>query len=111
MLTNERAERLANYLTSDTDRAAKLLNLDADAATALINADGNDFTVDEVMDFGKQLQAYAAQNQREDGELDAQALDSVAGGVVVAACIVAAGVALFTAGVTFGYTVARDRGW
>ena len=111
MLTNERAERLANFLTSDTVRAAKLLDMDADEATAIINAAGNDFSIEEVMDFGKQLQVFASQKQSENGELDAEALDGVAGGVVVAACIVGAGVTLFTAGVTFGYKVARDRGW
>lgn len=107
MLTNERAEILSKYLIADKERAAKLLNMPADEAAAVINADGNDFTIEEIVEFGKQLQAYASQ----DGELDAEALDNVAGGIVISGAVLAAGVALFTAGVTFGYTVARDRGW
>lgn len=110
ILTNERSERLSAYLTADIERAKSLIELTPEEAVAKINADGNDFTVDEIKEFGDQLQKVAA-SQSEDGELTEDALSEVAGGVVIAAGVLAAGVALFTAGVTFGYKVARDRGW
>lgn len=110
ILSNERAEKLSAYLTADIERAKTLINLSPEEAVAKINADGFDFSVDEIMEFGEQLQKVAA-SQSEDGELSEEALSEVAGGVVIAAGVLAAGVALFTAGVTFGYKVARDRGW
>lgn len=111
MLTNERAEKLANYLTADKERAQKLLEATPEEAVKQINADGNDFTVEEIIEFGAQLQKVAAQGGNAEGELSEEALSDVAGGVVISSAVLAAGVALFTAGVTFGYTVARDRGW
>ena len=110
ILTNERSEKLSAYLTADIERAKSLINLSPEEAVAKINADGYDFSVDEIMEFGEQLQKVAA-SQSDDGELSEEALSAVAGGVVIAAGVLAAGVALFTAGVTFGYKVARDRGW
>ena len=110
VLTNERSEKLSEYLTTDIERAKILINLTPGEAAAKINADGFDFTVDEIMEFGEQLQKVAA-SQSEEGELSEEALSEVAGGIVISAAVLAAGVALFTAGVTFGYTVARDRGW
>lgn len=111
MLTNERAELIAKYLTADADRANKLLDLPVEEAVAQMNADGNDFTAEEVKEFGVQLQAAAAQQGGVDGELDADALDNVAGGVVISGAVLTAGVTLFLGGVTAGYKVARDRGW
>ena len=55
MLTQERAEKLVNFLISDEERATKLFELDAGAATAQINAEGNDFTEAEISEFGKAL--------------------------------------------------------
>ena len=108
-LTGERAEMLSNYLTADIDRARKLVDLPAEEALALINADNHDFTIDELKDFRDVMVQISKKS--EDGELDDSALEEVAGGIVISAAVLAAGVALFTAGVTFGYTVARDRGW
>lgn len=110
ILTNERSEKLSAYLMADVEKAKALLDLTPEEAAVKINADGYDFSVDEIMDFGEQLQKVAA-SHTDDGELSEEALSEVAGGVVIAAGVLAAGVALFTAGVTFGYTVARDRGW
>lgn len=114
MLTNERAELLAKYLTDDKERAKALLELTPEDAAAKINADGFDFSVEEVKEFGVQLQTIS-QAMNADGELNIEDLDNVAGGLVVstgvACALIGAGVTMFTAGVTFGYQVARDRGW
>lgn len=109
-MATERIEKLANYLAADTEKAKMLVEMDPAEAIEKINADGFDFTVDELKEFAEQMQAVASA-QSEQGELSADALDNVAGGVVISSAVLAAGVALFTAGVTFGYTVARDRGW
>ena len=80
-------------------------------AVAEINSNGYDFTVEEVQEFGKQL--VATMNQ--DDELSAESLDSVSGGLVVTAGVLAAGVALFGAGlsasVAIGIAVANHKGW
>ena len=110
VLTNERAEMLANYLTADVNKAKELVELPVEEAVKAINAEGFDFTVDELKDFGEILQSVAS-NANEDGEIDADALDNVAGGVVISGAVLAAGVSLFTFGVGAGYKVARDRGW
>lgn len=110
VLTNERAELFSKYLLADKERAKKLLEMTADEALEAINSDGNDFTIDEIKEFGEQLQA-AAELQGENGELDADALNNVSGGVVISGAVLAAGVSLFTFGVGAGYKVARDRGW
>ncbi len=114
VLTSERAEKLANYFVADANKAKELMDLPADEALKVINADGFDFTVEELRDFSEELKRIA-EMANSDGELSVDTLDNVAGGVVVsgavAAALIGAGVAMFTAGVTFGYKVARDRGW
>ena len=109
-LTNERAEMLVNYLTSDMERANKLVEMSVEDATNAINADGYDFTNDELKGFGEIVQ-NAASMANEDGEIDAESLENVSGGFVVEAAVLTAGVTLFLAGVSGGYKVARDRGW
>lgn len=110
VLTNERAEMLANYLTADVNKAKKLIDLPVEDALKEINAEGFDFSIDELKDFGEILQNVVSV-ANEDGEIDADTLDNIAGGVVISAAVLGAGVTLFCAGVTFGYKVARDRGW
>ena len=110
VLTNDRAEKLSAYLTADIERAKGRIELSPEEAAAKINADGFDFTAEEIKEFGDELQKVAAV-QSEGGELSEDALSEVAGGIVISAAVLAAGVTLFTAGVTFGYKVARDRGW
>jgi len=110
VMTTERAEKLSAYLTQDVDKAKELLEVSPEEAVEKINADGYDFTADELKEYGEQLQSVMGATG-ENGEIDMEALDNVSGGVVVAACVVAAGVSLFLGGVTFGYQVARDRGW
>ncbi len=110
MLTDKRAEMLSNYLISDKERAKELLDLSADEAQKRINADGYDFTIEEIKEFGQVIET-AAKMQEQEGELDEDSLAEVSGGIVVTTALLAAGVTLFAAGLTFGYKVARDRGW
>lgn len=105
MLTNERAELIANYLTADKERAAALLALSPEEAVAKMNADGNDFTVEEIAEFGKQLKAAAAAAQ--EGELDEDALNGVSGGVVVEGVAIAC----ISLGYAIGSSLAKTYGW
>lgn len=78
-LTNERAEILSNYLTADKDRAVELLKLSPEEAMAKINAEGYDFTAEEMTAFGKELADIVTKISNGE-ELDADALEQVAGG-------------------------------
>lgn len=79
ILTNEKAEKLANYLNTDPERAKALLEMNVEEALAKINADGNDFTVDELQEFAELM---VRTSESKSGELDANELESVAGGVI-----------------------------
>ena len=79
-LTQERATVITEFLEADLDRAKKLFDLGPDAALKEINAAGNDFTIEEINEYGEAAKKASAQ-----GELDADALDNVAGGSFVAA--------------------------
>ena len=80
MLTQERADKLVAILEADEERAVTLLELEPEAALVQINALGNDFTVEELKEFAKMLSTVTA---KDEGELDADALDGVAGGAIV----------------------------
>ena len=81
MLTQARADILTGFLEADQDRAEKLASLEPEAAVVQINKSGYDFTVDEVKEYGKVLKASQGD------KLDAEALESVAGGLSVATSI------------------------
>ena len=102
MLTQARADVLSEFLTSDQERTKKLLALNASEALVQINGLGYDFTLDEIHEFGKVLQASVTQ----DVELDAEALDEVAGGLVITTAAVIAG-ALFVGGGVIGWLSVR----
>ena len=78
LLTQKKADILSEILAVDAERGKVLLALDPIEALAQINALGNDFTLDEIKEFGEALKVASQQC-----ELDADALDSIAGGVVV----------------------------
>lgn len=84
MLTQERADMITGYLGEDEIRAEEIFSLELEEALEKMNADGNDFTLEELKEYEKALEAMTA-----DGELDADELDNVAGGLVttVAAAI------------------------
>ena len=85
MLTQERANVLTEILNADEARAKSLLTLEPTEAAAQINVLGNDFTADELIAYGESLKTNGSQ-----GELDAEALDNVAGGSFTAAAIAGA---------------------
>lgn len=76
MLTDERGKKLMEYFEADPARAQELLDLPVDEALAKINAEGHDFTQEELEAFDALLCAEPEAT----GELDAEALDDVAGG-------------------------------
>lgn len=78
VMTNERTELLAAYLMENETRAISLMEMEATEAVKLINADGYDFTAEELVEFGKKLVEFPV---GKDGELDAEALENVSGGV------------------------------
>jgi len=75
MLTQERGERLTEFLKADEERAIKLLETVPEEAVKQINALGNDFTVDELLEYGSALKAEFG-----NAELSVDDLDDVAGG-------------------------------
>ena len=77
ILTNERAELLGKHLSENKERTVALLELSPEEAAAKINAEGCDFSVEEIREFGEQLQKATAHFD----ELDASSLDQVAGGI------------------------------
>lgn len=102
MLTNERAELLANYLTDDKERAKALLALDPQEAVAKINANGHDFSVEEITEFGNQMKATVI---AQEGELGENALDNVAGGVFVTGAVAGA------VAISVAYIYAKKLNW
>ena len=106
MLTNERAELIGKYLTENKERATALMELSPEEAAAKINADGYDFTAEEILEFGKVMQAAVAKS----GELSEGDLDDVSGGLISAA---AAGVYLtcVSIGVTLGIAAGSHWKW
>lgn len=80
MMTQERAEKLTEFLTADAARARKLFALDANEAVSAINDSGYDFTVDELNEY---CAAFKSAFARENGELAEDELEDVAGGVLI----------------------------
>lgn len=83
MLTDERVQKLTDYLSSDPERMEKLFETDVETAQKKINADGYDFTVEELKEFAEAVVTVNEKTKNEqNGELDAEALDDVSGGVL-----------------------------
>lgn len=80
-LSNERTEAIAKYLLDDEKRAQEVLSLSPEEAVSRINSDGNNFSVEEIQEFGENLKYVASQN----GELSEDQLSDVSGGVIAAA--------------------------
>lgn len=92
-LTEEKIELFAQYITADKERAEKLFELSPEEVVEAVARDGIELTIEEVVEFGEKLKAVAVNG----GELDANALDDVAGGVVITtstAALALAGAAL-----------------
>ncbi len=91
-LTEERAEKLANYLAEKKEYGYELLEMDASEAVAKINPDGFDFTAEEFQEFADSMKSYVPSNG---DELDENSLDNVAGGIILAAAAVALSVGYY----------------
>ena len=105
MLIKERADLLAAYLDADIENAKKLLELSAEDAADKINANGYDFSVEEVAEFGAQLQKAIEATQK--GELSEDALNDVAGGFVFEGVMISCVVL----GFKIGSSLAKTWGW
>ena len=79
VITNERAELLANYLKADPARAKELLEMNVEDALAKLNSEGYDFEEDELLAFDELM---ANVKEDENGELDQKTLDAVSGGFI-----------------------------
>ena len=75
-MTQERVNAIAAVLNADEDRAKKLVEMEPAAAAEALKAEGYDFTADELAEFGDILS-----KANQSGELDADQLDEVAGGI------------------------------
>ena len=75
-MTQARINAIAEVLNADEERAKKLVEMEPAAAAEALKALGYDFTAEELIEFGE---AAAKANQQ--GELDADSLDQVAGGI------------------------------
>ena len=108
MLTQERLEKLADFLKADAERANKLAEMSPEEAVQVINDAGNDFTVDEVKAFGEGFKTAAAQ-----GELSEDNLDQVSGGSAILISAAAAKVYLscIAIGVTLGTGAGTNWKW
>ncbi len=102
-MTQERIEKIAEVLNENESRAKKLIEMDPVAAAEQLKAEGYDFTSDELIEFGE----FIAKVKEETGELDVENLENVAGGVVVAGAVVAAGVKIFLAGAAGGWIISK----
>lgn len=103
VLTEERAKLLASYLEQDKERAKRLFDTAPEEAVKEINAAGYDFSVEELIDFGDAMSLAVSKN----GELSADDLENVAGGLgVVATFAIAYGIAIGC-----GYVVGRLNKW
>ncbi len=76
-MTQERLNAIAEVLNADEDRAKKLVEMEPAAAAEALKAEGYDFTADELTEFGE-----IAVKANQTGELDADKLDEVAGGLL-----------------------------
>ncbi len=94
-MTTERIQAIAEALEKDELRQA-VLAMEPEAAAEELKKEGYDFTAEELIEFGK-LVADATSTE----ELNAEDLDSVAGGAVTIVTLL---------GVTFATKVAYDLG-
>lgn len=76
-INSDRLEALAVYLDENPERAEYLIALSAEEAAVKINADGHDFTCEELGAYAKEIDKLIP---NQNGELDEESLDDVAGG-------------------------------
>ena len=86
-MTEERIEKLTNYLREDQEKELVLLQMQPEEACIKIQADGYDYTVDEIIEYGNLVRTVAAQMDDEISEAD---LEMVAGGFTLGSLVGAA---------------------
>lgn len=87
METNK-AKEISIYLAEDTERAKEVLAMQPEDAWKRMTADGLDVSLNEIIEFGGQLRNAVPEN----GELNVEELENVAGGFGVVATLVACGI-------------------
>ena len=68
-----------NPVFENEELAMKIIPLQPEEAQKVLAENGFDFTVDEILDAGKEL--YAIREQQTEGELSENDLEEVAGGI------------------------------
>lgn len=115
MLTQEKANQISEFLSKDIERTKKMLDMEPADVLVEIKAAGIECELEELMEYGKALNAAIVMSQKE--ELNEEDLEQVAGGVVITAglilglagCLVA-GAAVGGTAVFVTYQVVK-RGW
>ena len=97
-MNEKRAEKLGEYLASDTERAKKLLTLSPEEALEAINGDGYDFTLDEINEYGAEVRRVSSLSS----EISEENLEKVAGGVVEVITVAFVGTVAFAVGQRIG---------
>ena len=77
MMNIEKANEIAIAIGNDENKIKALIDLSPEAAVEKLNAEGNDFTVQDLIDFAE----FVKVNIPADGELGEDALANVAGGL------------------------------
>lgn len=90
-MTEERIEKLTNYLREDQEKELVLLQMQPEEACIKIQADGYDYTVDEIIEYGNLVRTVAAQMDDEISEAD---LEMVSGGGITLGALVGAAFAV-----------------
>lgn len=84
-MNNERIKAIAEALESNEGLRKAVLAMEPAEAAEALKKEGYDFTADELIEFGKLVSEATAS-----GELDADSLDDVSGGVVTVATLLGA---------------------
>lgn len=112
MLTEQKADLLNDFLTKDAERGKALLELSPEKALEIINAEGLNCTLEDLNDYCAALKIYVAQ-KNEGEELTDEALENVAGGLIITTAIcVKVGLGLLACyGVGAGIGIAAGAKW
>lgn len=90
VITSDRVEILSKVILDENEKSVNLLELSPKEAVERLNALGYDYTTDELIEYGELVKAVS-----KNGELNANDLTSVSGGMgVFLTCAAAAGIAM-----------------
>jgi len=97
----DRKQQFYEVAFKDVETAKSLLEKSPEEVSAYMKTQGYEYSVEEIKAIGTELKAMA--DKQTEGELDEDALEDVAGGMIGTAMVLAAG--SFLAGYACG------RGW